>query len=447
MARGKKKEKELTPEEKLQQALMPVEEQPYEVPDNWCWTSLIAACKDFIVPQRDKPKAFDGDVPWCRIEDIEGKYLNCSLSNQNVSKKTIDIMNLRVCPVGTVICSCSASLGVQAILTTECCTNQTFIGLVCASILNNNYLYYYLRSLDQYWAQIGTGTTIKYISRKKFEQLKLPLPPLPEQQRIVERIESLFAKLDEAKEKAQAVVDGFEDRKAAILHKAFTGELIGLSNHNTVPLKSIADSIRIGPFGSALHKKDYIVGGIPVVNPKHIVNQQVVLDERTTVSKEKAEELCSYKLKKGDIVMGRRGEMGRSAPVTEEQDGWLCGTGSLIIRLQEGYDASFYSQIIASHSSIQYLEENCVGSTMNNLNEKIVKGMPVPNYSKEVQQQIVNILKNLFEKEQQVKEASEQVIDQIDLMKQSILARAFRGELGTNDPTDESAEELLKRKK
>ena len=142
--------------------------------------------------------------------------------------------------------------------------------------------------------------------------------------------------------------------------------------------------------------------------------------------------------------MGRRGEMGRSAPITEKENGWLCGTGSLIIRLQEGYIAAFYSQIIASHSSVQYLEENCVGSTMKNLNEKVIKSLPVPSYTKEQQEAIVAILNSLVEKEQQAKSAAEAVLTQIDSMKKAILVRAFRGELGTNDPSEEWAGELLK---
>ena len=142
--------------------------------------------------------------------------------------------------------------------------------------------------------------------------------------------------------------------------------------------------------------------------------------------------------------MGRRGEMGRSAPVTVKEEGWLCGTGSLIIRLKTGYNASFYSLIIASQTSVRYLEENCVGSTMKNLNEKVVKNLPVPNYTVQQQRDIVEILNSIFAKEQQAKDIARQVIDQIDTMKKAILARAFRGELGTNDPTEESAEGLLK---
>ncbi|MBP3196413.1 MAG: restriction endonuclease subunit S, partial [Butyrivibrio sp.] len=93
-------------------------------------TALKDLCKEFLVPQRDKPKEFGGSIPWCRIEDIEGKYLNGTKSGQYVTEETVKKMNLKIIPEGSVICSCSASLGVQAILTTPCVTNQTFIGIV-----------------------------------------------------------------------------------------------------------------------------------------------------------------------------------------------------------------------------------------------------------------------------------------------------------------------------
>ena len=164
-----------------------------DIPQSWTVCRLSDVCVDFIVPQRDKPKIFDGDIPWCRIEDIEGKYLNGSLSGRLVSKKTIQQMNMRICPVGTVICSCSASIGTQAIVTQPCCTNQTFIGLVPDDrFIYNEFLYYFLSSQTEQFLDIGTGTTIKYISREKFEEYRIPLPPLVEQRRIVERIEYCF---------------------------------------------------------------------------------------------------------------------------------------------------------------------------------------------------------------------------------------------------------------
>ena len=168
-----------------------------QIPKGWTTCKLKNICSDFIVPQRDKPKSFDGTIPWCRIEDIEGKYLNGSLSGQLVTEETIKEMNMHKCPVGSIICSCSASLGVQAITTVECCTNQTFIGIVpYSSVLFNEYLYYLLKSQTKYFHEIATGTTIKYISRDKFEELHILLPPIQEQYRIVSKIEELFSYLD-----------------------------------------------------------------------------------------------------------------------------------------------------------------------------------------------------------------------------------------------------------
>ncbi len=165
---------------------------PYKIPDNWMWVRLGSVCNEMLVPQRDKPKSFEGDIPWCRIEDIEGKYLNGTKSNQFVSQSTVDSMNLRINPAGTVISACSASIGVAAICTVRCITNQTFIGLVCNDGLYNEYLFYYLKASIKSLKKLGTGMTISYISQDKYRDMLIPLPPLSEQKRIVDRIEQIL---------------------------------------------------------------------------------------------------------------------------------------------------------------------------------------------------------------------------------------------------------------
>lgn len=168
------------------------DEIPFDIPENWCWYRLGDIIKQFLVPQRDKPKNFSGNIPWCRIEDIEGMYLNGTHSNQYVSLETVKSMNLKVNPIGTVISANSASIGAAAITTVECCTNQTFIGLVCSNALYNYYLYYYLKAITDKLKKMGTGTTISYISQDKYKEMLFPLPPLAEQKRIVAAIEKLL---------------------------------------------------------------------------------------------------------------------------------------------------------------------------------------------------------------------------------------------------------------
>ena len=169
---------------------------PFDIPQKWKWKKLKAVCFDFLVPMRDKPKFTDDPegVDWCRIEDIQGKYLNGSLTGRRVSKSTIADMNLKIDPIGTVISACSASIGAAAIVTKPCCTNQTFIGLVPnEEEVYKEYLYYFLLAIEKHLWEIGSGTTIKYISRKKYENLLIPVPPLEEQARIVAKLESLSA--------------------------------------------------------------------------------------------------------------------------------------------------------------------------------------------------------------------------------------------------------------
>ncbi len=309
MARGKKAGKELTPEERLEQALVPGEEQPYPVPENWCWVRLGNLCTDIQYGYTAKA-IFDNNYPkMLRITDIQDGEVdwdnvpNCDITENDFRKYELvshDIVFARTgATTGKSYLVLEPPKSVYA---------SYLIRIRLNSFFNRKYVYYMLQS-EVYWKQImelSSGIAQPGVNAAKLQSLLFPLSPLSEQQRIVNRIESLFAKLDEAKEKAQAVVDGFELRKSAILHKAFMGELARISAGRTIPLEAIVKTIRIGPFGSALHKEDYIIGGIPVINPKHIIHQQIVPDEKVTITEGKASELMPYRLRAGDIVVGRR---------------------------------------------------------------------------------------------------------------------------------------------
>lgn len=451
MARGRKKET-LTLEERLQAALVPESEQPYKVPGNWCWVQLgplLSEIKNGTTIKQDKSGI---GFKVTRIESLQDQTIDFDRLGTIVNEQEIKDTDWYL--AGDIALShinSAEHVGKTALINANMLPLVHGMNLLrlrfyreCCIPLFFQYFSQSFQYKDEILSRINMAVNQVSINQKQISSLEIPLPPFPEQQRIVDRIESLFAKLDEAKQKVQDAVDSFETRKAAILHKAFTGELIGKHSTATTTLEEITTCIRIGPFGSALHKEDYILGGVPVVNPKHIVQQKIVPEEKTTVSVQKAEELSSYILQKNDIILGRRGDMGRSAPVTDLEIGWLCGTGSMIIRLKSGYNAKFYSQIIASQAAVRYLEENSVGSTMKNLNEKVVRLLPIPDFTVDEQLEIVHILDNLLAKEQQAKEAAEKVLEQIDLIKKAILARAFRGKLGTNDPNEEGAVELLK---
>lgn len=438
-----KKKTALTIEERLQQALVPAEEQPYEVPENWVWVRLgaIAEIVTGGTPSKKHPEYYGGNFPFYKPSDLDQGRLTYDAS-EYLSEEGKKVS--RIIPKNSTAVCCIGSIGKCGYLMCEGTTNQQINSAIPK--INSLCLYYYLctENFVQNLLSMASATTIAIVNKSKMESCAFPLPPLSEQQRIVERIEELFAKLDEAKERLQEVADSFAVRKAAILHKAFTGELIGKKIEQLVPLESLVDLIKIGPFGSALHESDYIENGIPLVNPKHIVQQHIVPQSKISISEEKAEELSSYRLKANDIVLGRRGEMGRCAPVSAREENWICGTGSMIIRLKEEYDARLYSLILGSQATVTYLENSAVGSTLKNLNEKIVRKIPVPQFDIEEQHEIVRLIDDLLVREHKAQQATEQALASIDLMKKSILVRAFRGELGTNKASEASALELLR---
>ena len=261
------------------------EEVPFDIPKKWKWLPLKVVCKDFLVPMRDKPTFSNNqmDTPWCRIEDIvEGKYLRGSKSARFLSEKTIQDMNLKVNPVGTVISACSASIGAAAVVETQCCTNQTFIGLVCdEQHLFNWYLYFVLKSAKQRLVDIGTGTTIKYISRKKYEEFLIPVPSLSEQRRIVAKLEESFAEIDRAEKAYEELQSLSGVLRGRILQKAIQGKLVPQMAEEGV-VEQIGTAPEEVPFEIPMSWKWVQLNGICTLksgvdmSPSVLVNEPVV---------------------------------------------------------------------------------------------------------------------------------------------------------------------------
>ena len=156
-----------------------------------------------------------------------------------------------------------------------------------------------------------------------------------------------------------------------------------------VRLDELAE-VKIGPFGSLLHKDDYIEGGHALINPSHIVDGKIIIDPKLTISDEKYQELFSYGMQVGDVVLGRRGEMGRCAVVDEE--GYLCGTGSMIIRSGKEMKPYFLQNILSSPSYRRVIEDKAVGITMKNINVPIVSGLMIPKLPVRLQEQYLELV-------------------------------------------------------
>ena len=211
-------------------------------------------------------------------------------------------------------------------------------------------------------------TGIHNLDFKAYLRLLIPIPTIEEQQQIVSELDLLSGVI----EKQKAQLEELDKLAQSIFYDMFEKK-----DWESKKIKDIA-IVKIGPFGSALHQHDYISGGTPLVNPIHMKDGRIEADSNFTISDEKKKELSSYLLKIHDIVFGRRGDIGRCALVTQKENGFLCGTGSLFVRFTININPLYSLKILSSSSVKQYLLENARGATMLNLNSSVIEGISIP---------------------------------------------------------------------
>ena len=240
------------------------------------------------------------------------------------------------------------------------------------------YLYYFMERYAEELRKQAIGGVIKYIKLENLTDALIELPPINEQKAIVKILKKAKNILYMHKNE----MGDLDDLIKARFVEMFGDPVSNPYGYDKVALSDLAD-IKIGPFGSLLHKEDYIEGGHPLLNPSHIMDGKISPDDKLTISDEKYEELSAYQLKTGDVVMGRRGEMGRCAVVSEE--GFLCGTGSILIRTKGEVTADYIQKIISFPSFKKTIEDMAVGQTMPNLNVPIVASFQIIKPPMEVQ--------------------------------------------------------------
>lgn len=215
-----------------------------------------------------------------------------------------------------------------------------------------------------------------------------------------------------------------------------------------VRYSELMNSMSTGPFGSMLHKSDYVQNGIPLVNPANIVNGRITASNKMMVSAETAKRLESYMLQTGMIIMGRRGEMGRCAVVGRQENGWLCGTGSFFMMPTCHMYVHYISMLFSTPCAKGYLSGASVGTTMNNLNHKILSDMPVPLPPLAEQKRIVAKIEELLPYLDRYEKAWNRLEEfnrrfPADMQK-SILQMAIQGKLVEQRPEEGTGEELYR---
>lgn len=452
-----KKKTALTIEERLQQALVPAEEQPYEVPENWVWVRLGSLLKEIKNGTTIKQDKSGNGFSVTRIESLQNQTID--LMRVGTILETEKIKETDWYKSGDITLSHINSIehvGKTALIT------DAMLPLVHGmNLLRLRFFEIYTPDLFQLYSQtyqykneirsrINMAVNQVSINQKQLSSLEIPLPPLSEQQRIVERIEELFAKLDEAKERLQEVAESFAVRKAALLHKAFTGELTkqwrrenGVSDESweEKTISEICSSLKYGT-----SKKSSDDGEVVVLRMGNLQNGEIDWSNLSYTSDE--EDIKKYLLKSGDVLFNRTNSpelVGKTSIYRGEMPAIYAG---YLIKLDYeknivvGDYLNYY--LNSSKAKEYYMQVKTDGVSQSNINAKKIGEFEIPLPTLSEQHEIVRLINDLLARERSAQQAAEQALASIDLMKKSILARAFRGELGTNKASEESALELLR---
>lgn len=402
--------------------------EPYELPEGWKWISIGECCE----------KAFSGKSPKYSKEEtlykIIGQQANqrygidlkfVKFGTQEYAEAQADFYYLQYNDVilNTLGTGSIGRSGIYKYHEKILTDGHPFV-FRTGTKYSPDLLFYYLRLNEQEIINTANGSTNqKFLSLKTFSKFPIPLPPtLAEQQRIVKRIESMFAKLDEAKEKAQNVIDGFETRKAAILHKTFTNQLKienGKLKDEDWEETALGNVIKLLS-GQDFKPDDYndSENGIPyITGASNFADNHVIINRWT--------EKPTVIAQKNDVLLVCKGSGYGKTIIADFSEAHIARQ---IMALRPNKDISNRFIYYLLQNNYDYLRNGGQG-LIPGIARNVVLSLPIKLPPFNYQLSIVNFLDSVLEKENKAKQAAEAVLEQIDLLKKSILARAFRGEL------------------
>ena len=365
---------------------------------------------------------------WLSIADLLNSEDNVVLdSKEYLSDKGAAIS--KTIRKGTLLASFKLTLGRLAFAGRDLFTNEAIAALTIFNEreLSKEFLFYFLHFFD--WRKAAEndvklkGMTL---NKAKLKELHVHFPTLPEQQRIVGILDKTFGGIATAKANAEKNLQNARAIFESHLQSVFTKRGAGWIEK---PLANFARSISTGPFGSLLHKSDCVSNGVPLVNPINIVDGSIVPDGDKLIDQATKQRLQSYVLQYGDIVIGRRGEIGRCAVVGVEQAGWMCGTGCFFIRPLPTVNSHFLANLIRSSRYREQLERASTGTTMLNLSNKALGELHVAVPGLQEQEYIIGQIDSLRGETQRLESLYQRKLAALVALKKSLRHQAFGGQL------------------
>jgi type I restriction enzyme S subunit len=370
-------------------------------------------------------------LPFYKVSDmnLEGNTTLMVNETNSISQEVRKSLGATIFPKGSIIfpkIGGAIATNKKRLTTCDCCVDNNVMGVIPdPTKIESEFLYYFF--IQHNLTDFANEAHLPSIRKTTVEAWPIQAPrSLGEQNRIVAILDEAFAALTTAKanaekniQNARGLFESYLDRTLAKGGDGWAHRLLG----------DIADNVSTGPFGTMLHKSDYVPHGIPLINPMCLVNSRIVPSDRMMVSEKTRSRLRSYVLRVGDVVIGRRGDLGRCAVVTKAEEGWLCGTGSFFVRLSPCIDQEYFAACFRSRKSKGWLEEQCVGTTMQNLNHQILARLPILLPPIVTQRAIMARGKRLNECVARLIHNFDQKLFALEELKKSLLNEAFNGRL------------------
>lgn len=433
---AKAKSKKIT----IEEALVPVEEQEYNIPNNWIWIY-----QNFVCQLANGEKMSGEEYPY-----FEVKYLRGDTDAEIKDSGRFITANTKVILVD------GENSGEVFEVLEDGYMGSTFKALNISEMVNEKYLLYYVDSKRELLKKNKTGSAIPHLNKRLFLGLGFPLPPLPEQQRIVEQIEGLFSKLDEVKEKIECLLDSKKVRCNSVLNKAFTGKLTAKWRENnnikfeTWEYINFEKIIVEGPQNGMYKPKTSYGSGTKILRIDCFYDGKLEPWEKLKRLEITDEEKHTYLLSVNDIVVNRVNSMpylGKSALIRKLPEQCVFESNMMRIKINiRKANPEYVIRYLNSSIGLQELRKNAKQAVNQaSINQQDVKMVKIALPSLEEQNEIVKIITSISNKDEAILNKAEAVIEEIDLMKKSILAKAFRGELGTNISKEKNSIEVLKK--
>ncbi|WP_370389519.1 restriction endonuclease subunit S [Snodgrassella alvi] len=411
-------------------------------PSSWKVTRLKL---ETLISMGQSPSSDD-----CNIEGDGWAFLqgNAEFGKVNPIEKQYCPVAKKIANPGDILFSVRAPVGAINLADKNYGIGRGLCSIAASENVTSPFLWWLLPTYKYQLDAIATGSTFEAVSAEQLGNLCFALPSFSEQSQIVAFLDHETAKIDNLIEKQQQLIELLKEKRQAVISHAVTKGLnpdvpmkdSGIEWLGEVPahwtiaqLKFNTIEMQTGPFGSQLHAEDYVVDGIPLINPAHMNAGIIIPDPKVTVDETTQERLRRHKLSEGEIIFSRRGELGRCAVVKKNNEGWLCGTGSMRAKLKKKIIPDYAYTLISSEGVVSELTLESKGSTMANLNTETLGRIRLPVPPSSEQEAILGYIKIISDKYDYLIRSAVTAIRFMEERRTALISAAVTGKIDVRD--------------